>query len=131
MGTQELEGDLLYEVEKVLPPLDEALKETSKRRVEAQARLDDALAAEQAALEGKNELAKVVASLETQVVGAQNMLTDLEDALKKAIKMYKEARATLVSKHTEGKDGILALKQSKVCQINIQIERRNQKEKGS
>jgi len=107
--TQELEGDLLYEVEKVLPPLDEALIETSKRRVEAQARLDAALAAEQAALEGKNELAKVVASLETQVVGAQNMLTDLEGALKKAIKMYKEARATLVSKHTEGKDGILAL----------------------
>jgi len=39
------------------------------------------------------------------------MLTDLEEALKQAIQLYKDARTKLVTEHTAGKDGIFALEQ--------------------
>jgi len=61
-----LEADVLRE-EELLQNLQGALTLVSKAREQAKQKLDDALADEQAALEGKEELEKVMASLETDI----------------------------------------------------------------
>merc|ERR1719195_2319315 len=74
--------------------------------------LKDALAVvSKAREEGKEELERVMASLETNVEETKNLLTDLEEVLKQAMRLYKEARAKLVSEHTAGKDGLFSLGQ--------------------
>jgi len=104
-----LEADILKE-EDVLKQLKDALEVTSKDRQDAKEKLDAALADEQAALESKNELEKVMASLTSDIEEAKNKLTDLEQLLQQALKMYKQARDRLVSEHTAG-TGALAMGQ--------------------
>jgi len=107
---QMLEEDIVQE-DALLQQLKDALAVVSKAREEAKQQLDVALADEQAALEGKEELERVMASLETNVEETKNLLTDLEEVLKQAMRLYKEARAKLVSEHTAGKDGLFSLGQ--------------------
>jgi len=82
-----------------------------KNREQAKLKLDEALEDKQAALENKEELERVMASLETQIDETKNLLTDLERLLTIAVRMYKEARTKLVSEHTAGKGGLFALGQ--------------------
>merc|ERR1740123_2854717 len=104
-----LEADILKE-EDVLKQLKDALEVTSKDRQDAKEKLDAALADEQTALESKNELEKVMASMTSDIEEAKNKLTDLEHLLQQALQMYKPARDRLVSEHTAG-TGALAMDQ--------------------
>jgi len=106
--TKGLEGDVLTE-EAFLQRLKDALKVIEKKQEGAKAELDTALADEEAAIEGKEELEKIMASLEAYVANARSLFTDLEAVLAKAIQMFQRAKATLVSEHAAGKDGILAM----------------------
>merc|ERR1719458_2331062 len=92
----------LVKEEDVLKQLKDALEVTSKDRQDAKEKLDAALADEQTALESKNELEKVMASMTSDIEEAKNKLTDLEQLLQQALQMYKQARDRLVSEHTAG-----------------------------
>merc|ERR1712008_411099 len=104
------EADILQE-EDLLRQLNDALAVVVKDREQAKLELDEALNDKQAAIEHKEELERVMASLETQVEETKQLLTDLEETLKKALRMYKEARTKLVSEHTARKGDLLALGQ--------------------
>jgi len=106
--TKVLEGDVLTE-EALLQKLKDALEVIVKKQEGAKAKLNTALADEEAAIEGKEELEKIMASLEAYVANARSLFTDLEAVLAKAIQMFQRAKATLVSEHAAGKDGILAM----------------------
>jgi hypothetical protein len=104
------EAEILQE-EDLLRTLNDGLAVVVKNREQAKLKLDEALADKQAALENKEELERVMASLETQIDETKNLLTDLEETLRNAVRMYKEARTKLVSEHTAGKGGLFALGQ--------------------
>jgi len=105
--TGTLQADLL-KGENMTQQLKDALSEVSQARVQAKQKLDVALADEQEALQGKEELEKAMASLQTQIEASQNQLTDLEEALKQALRMFKEATTKLVTEHAAGKDSIFS-----------------------
>jgi len=105
-----LEADVLKE-DNFLKRLKEALDQTASNREAAQANLDVALADEEAALGGKQEVEEVIASLDAEISKAKLHLSDLEEAVRKAIERYMEARALLISEHAAKKSGTLALSQ--------------------
>jgi len=111
------EDEILQE-EDLMRQLEDALAVVVKDREEAQQNLEEALAEQEAALEHKEELERVMASLETQIGETQNLFTDLEEILRKAVQMYKEARKKLVSEHTAGKGGLFALGQLHADMLN-------------
>jgi len=115
--TGTLQADL-KKGEDMMKQLKDALTEVSQAREQAKQKLDVALADEQAALEGKEEMEKAMASLNTQVEETKNMLIDLEEALKQALRLYKDARTKLVTEHAAGKDGIFALGQMHEKMLN-------------
>merc|ERR1719276_508487 len=103
--TKSLEADIMKE-EDVLQQLKDALEVTSKDKQDAVQKLDVALADEQAALANKNELEKIMSSLTKDIEEAKNKLTDLEELLKHALQMYRDAREKLVSEHGVGKEAL-------------------------
>lgn len=117
MKMQLLEKDVLKE-EDLLKDLTDALEVTAQAREEAQGRLDAALADEEAALQGKQQLEEAMASLESNIQESQNLLADLEQVLKQALQLYKKAKETLVSEHAAHKSGILALSEVHVSAIS-------------
>jgi len=117
MKMQLLEKDVLQE-EDLLKDLAGALQVTANAREEAQAKLDVALANEEAALQGKQQLEEAMASLESNIGESRNMLADLEQVLKQALQLYKKARETLITEHSAHKNGIMALTEVHVSALS-------------
>jgi len=97
--------------------LTDALALVLEAKEKARQKLQVALADEEAALDGKAELEKAVASLEIQIEETKNMLIDLQDQVSTAKRLYLEARKKLVTEHGTGLEG-LSLEQSHEGMLN-------------
>jgi len=111
------EADILKE-EQLLQQLKDALTAVSQAKEKAKEKLEVALADEQIALEGKDELEKAVASLETQIADTKNDLIDLENSVKQAVKLYRQARERLVTEHKAGMEDLFSLEQMHESMLN-------------
>jgi len=102
---ESLEKDI-KQAEEDLQQLTDSLALTLEAKETAKQKLQAALEDEAAALDGKAELEKAVASLETQIEETNNLLTDLQDQVATAKRLYLEARKKLVTEHAAGLEGI-------------------------
>merc|ERR1719215_1522546 len=98
--------DNIKQAEEELQQLTDALALVLQAKEKAKQKLQVALADEEAALDGKAELEKAVASLETQIQETKNMLNDLKVQVDTAKRLYLEARKKLVTEHTVGLGGL-------------------------
>merc|ERR1740129_1979441 len=88
---ENLEEDI-KQADEELQQLTDALALVLEAKEKAKQKLQVALADEEAALDGKAELEKAVASLETQIQETKNMLNDLKEQVDTAKRLYLEAR---------------------------------------
>jgi len=113
---ENLEEDI-KQAEEELQQLTDALALVLEAKEKAKKKLQVALADEEAALDGKAELEKAMASLETQIEETKNMLIDLKEQVDTAKRLYLEARKKLVTEHTAGLEG-LSLEQGHESMLN-------------
>jgi len=107
----------IKQAEDELRELTDALALVLEAKEKARQKLQVALADEEAALDGKAELEKAVATLEIQIEETKNMLIDLQDQVSTAKRLYLEARKKLVTEHGAGLEG-LSLEQSHEGMLN-------------
>jgi len=113
---ENLEEDI-KQADEELKELTDALALVLEAKEKAKQKLQVALADEEAALDGKAELEKAMASLETQIQETKNMLIDLKEQVDNAKRLYLEARKKLVTEHAVGLEG-LSLEQGHEGMLN-------------
>jgi len=118
-GSMEFLQSDIYNEEQELNGLKAALAHEQAQLTDEVTELDEALANSDELKKEKERLEEVIESLKTKIAESKNLLTDLEQVLQQAVLMYKKAKATLVSEHAAGKDGLLSLSQ---VHISTQID---------
>jgi len=102
LDTQVLEAETLHR------QLSDTLGKLSYAHQVATDKVTAAVDQESWAVRGKEETQKALASMQQQRDETNNLLKDLEEAYRVAIKQYKEARENLVQEHVAGKDQVQA-----------------------